>query len=141
MQLRDIENFVRNLNAKLPGVMKWRQQVLMEVTSSKEVRSPFLGRRETFPLGRVDPGVAYNYKAQSGGADLWCLGALDFMKKWDQQSNDGRIIHNGHDSVFIICSKDIAALVAKDAARAWTRTIDGVTFPMEFKQAERWSDT
>lgn len=140
LMLRDIENFVRNMNAQLPSVMRWRTEVLKEVTSSREVRSPFLGRRETFPLGRVDPGVAYNYKAQSGGADLWCLGALDYMAKYPQDKNDGRVIHNGHDSVLILARKETAELVRIAAQTSWTRTIDGVTFPMDFQIGERWSD-
>lgn len=144
LMLRDIEAFMRQVNSKLQGVLKWRAEVYKEVMATKEVRSPFLGRRETFPLGRVDPGVAYNYKAQSGGADLWCMGALDYMKIWNQQNDylgNGRIIHNGHDSVLILAMKADAESIVKDATASWTRTIDGVVFPMEFKQAEKWSDT
>lgn len=142
LMLRDVEAFNRNLASAMPGVIRWRAEVLKEVTATREVRSPFLGRRETFPLGRVDPGVAYNYKAQSGGADLWCLGALDYVKTWPQQGlTSGRIIHNGHDSALILAAKEDAKEIIKDAAAAWSRTINGVTFPMEFKQAERWSET
>lgn len=142
LMLRDVENFNRNLNAQMPYVVKWRNEVLKEVMLSKEVRSPFLGRRETFPLGRVDPGVAYNYKAQSGGADLWCLGALDFIKVWPQDNSMGmaRIIHNGHDSALILTLQDCADAAAEDARKSWTRTINGVNFPMDFTQGERWSD-
>lgn len=140
LMLRDIESFVKQVNAKLPYVMRWRAEVYKEVQLTKEVRSPFLGRRETFPLGRVDPGVAYNYKAQSGGADLWCLGALDFMKKWGQVGDLARIVHNGHDSVLILAKASAAIQVAADAQSSWTREIDGVKFPMDFTIGERWSD-
>lgn len=141
LMLRDIEAFTRSVNSKLGGVLKWRAEVLKEVTASKSVRSPFLGRRETFPLGRVDPGVAYNYKAQSGGADLWCLGALDFTAKHPQTYDDGRIIHNGHDSVLILSRKETAEAMALSATLSWTREITGVNFPMDFHIAERWSET
>lgn len=140
LMLRDVENFVRAINQKLPAVMRWRQKTLQAASMEKEVRSPFLGRRETFPLGRVDPGVAYNYKAQSGGADLWAMGAWDFMQKWNQWEDNARICHNGHDSVLVLCKKELAEQVATDVDASWSRTIDGVSFPMETKIGKRWSE-
>lgn len=140
LMLRDIEAFVRNMNQRMPAVMRWRRQVLEEATLKREVRSPILGRRETFPLGRVDPGVAYNYKAQSGGADLWCLGALDFMRRWPQDGASGRIIHNGHDSVLVLVKREDAERCALDVRESWERTIDGVTFKLDVRIGERWSD-
>lgn len=140
LMLRDVEAFVRAVSTKMPAVLRWRQNVLQEIGRTKEVRSPFLGRRQTFPLGRVDPGVAYNYKAQAGGADLWVLGALDFIQQYPQNGNDARIIHNGHDSVLVLAKEESAKQIAADVQAAWERTIDGITFVMETKIGERWSD-
>src|SRR6266849_8139048 len=143
LMLRDVESFVRSINSRMPAVLKWRQQVLLEATQTCEVRSPFLGRRETFPLGRVDPGVAFNYKAQSGGADLWVLGALAYCEKHPQYTGagwDGRIIHNGHDSVLAMAKEANAERIAKDVKESFEREIGGVKFEMDVKIGERWSD-
>lgn len=142
LMLRDVELFVKAINTKMPALIKWRQQVLRETIATKEVRSPFLGRRQTFPLGRVDPGVAFNYKAQSGGADLWALGALDFMKKWPQDGSqsDVKLIHNGHDSVLVLCRAELVDKVKHDVVFSWQRTIAGVTFKIEASIGHRWSE-
>jgi DNA polymerase I-like protein with 3'-5' exonuclease and polymerase domains len=126
----------------LPEVMAWREQTLREAIQLGEIRSPILGRRQVFPLGRVDPTVAYNYKAQSGGADLWALGAIEFMARWDQfDSVDARLIQNGHDSVLVLCKKELAAKVAEDVYSCWSREWNGVPFFMETRIANRWSET
>jgi len=126
----------------LPEVLAWREQTLREAIQQGEIRSPILGRRQVFPLGRVDPTVAYNYKAQSGGADLWALGAIDFCKLWDQADQvAARIIHNGHDSVLVLCRKELAEQVKEDVRSCWNREWGGVQFIMETKIADRWSET
>jgi DNA polymerase I-like protein with 3'-5' exonuclease and polymerase domains len=139
--MSEVRNFLREFNTKLPEVLAWREQTLKEATFDKCIRSPILGRMQVFPLGRVDPTVAYNYKAQSGGADLWALGAIDFCAKWDQTQADARLIHNGHDSVLILCRVDLAPEVEQDVYACWNREWGGVPFEMEAKISPIWSET
>ena len=139
--LGQVRDFLARFNAMLPEVLAWRQRVLEETIRAHEIRSPILGRREVFPLGRVDPTVAYNYKAQSGGADLWALGALKFMDLWDQEAFDARIIHNGHDSVLILCREEYAAQVEADVYSCWNMEWNDTPFEMECHTAKVWSET
>jgi hypothetical protein len=139
---RQVQYFLDSFARTCPEVLVWRNEVLREAINDGEIRSPILGRREVFPLGRVDPTVAFNYKAQSGGADLWALGALAFMEKWDQfDSVDARLIHNGHDSVLILCRQELAKQVEADVYTCWNREWNGVPFFVEGKIANRWSET
>jgi len=139
---RQVRLFLDSFAMILPEVLAWREQTLREAIQQGEIRSPILGRRQVFPLGRVDPTVAYNYKAQSGGADLWALGAIDFCKLWDQADQvAARIIHNGHDSVLVLCRKELAEQVKEDVRSCWNREWGGVQFIMETKIADRWSET
>jgi hypothetical protein len=139
---RQVQFFLDEFSRKCWEVVAWRQKVLAEAIEQGEIRSPILGRRQVFPLGRVDPTVAFNYKAQSGGADLWALGAIEFCKLWDQfDSFDARIIHNGHDSVLILCRKELAKQVETDVYKCWNREWQGVPFFMEAKIADCWADT
>lgn len=138
---RQVRLFIDSFNQHCPEVLAWRQQVLADVLREGLIRSPILGRCQVFPLGRVDPTVAYNYKAQSGGADLWALGAIEFCKLWDQYAFEARICHNGHDSVLILCREELADQVIVDVGRCWNRTWNGVPFFMESKKAKRWSET
>lgn len=139
--LGQVREFLLRFNAMLPEVLAWREQTLKEAIQDGEIRSPILGRRQVFPLGRVDPNVAYNYKAQAGGADLWAIGAGKFMQKWDQWAFDARIIHNGHDSVLILCREELAAEVEQDVYACWNMEWNGVPFEMECQAAKQWSET
>lgn len=139
--LGQVREFLMRFNAMLPEVLAWRKNVLDEAIRAGEIRSPILGRRQVFPLGRVDPNVAYNYKAQAGGADLWAIGAGKFMQKWDQWAFDARIIHNGHDSVLILCREELAAEVEQDVYACWNMEWNGVPFEMECQAAKQWSET
>jgi DNA polymerase-1 len=136
-----VQSFLRQFNARLPEVIAWRTAVLNEAIKIGEIRSPILGRRQVFPLGRVEPTVAYNYKAQSGAADLWALGALDFCSRWDQEGVDARIINNSHDSVLVMCREELALQIEQDVCACWNREWQGVPFEMECKIAKRWSET
>lgn len=141
LMLRDVEKFVRAINTRMPSLLRWRHQTLLDATREFEIRSPFLGRRQTFPLGRVDPNVAFNYKAQSGGADLWALGALDFLKVFPlDKPGLPRIIHNGHDSILVLCRESEADEVKHVVESSWQRTVAGVPFLIEAKIGERWSE-
>ncbi len=138
---RQVQMFLDNFARQCPEVIIWRQNVLKEAIEQGEIRSPILGRREVFPLGRVDPTVAFNYKAQSGGADLWGLGAVAFMALWNQFNQiDVRIIHNGHDSALILTREDLAKQVEADARQCWERTWNGVQFLIDTKIAKQWSE-
>jgi len=139
--LGQVREFLMRFNAMLPEVLAWRTNVLNEAIKAGEIRSPILGRRQVFPLGRVDPNVAYNYKAQSGGADLWAIGAGKFMEKWNQWEFDARIIHNGHDSVLILCREELAPQVEQDIYTCWNMEWNGVPFEMECATAKQWSET
>jgi DNA polymerase I-like protein with 3'-5' exonuclease and polymerase domains len=139
---QQVRVFIAKCNEILPEVMLWREQTLREAVHIGEIRSPILGRRQVFPLGRVDPTVAYNYKAQSGGADLWALGALDFCARWNQTNQvDVRLTHNGHDSVLVLCRRDLAPQVERDVYECWSREWAEMPFEMETKIADRWSAT
>lgn len=140
--IQQINEFLRVVGQRMAGVIKWRARELAAAEKTCEIKSPILGRRELFPLGRVEPTVAYNYIPQSGGADLWALGAIDFMERWDQfGSEDARICHNGHDSILILCKEEFADQVVKDMQECWTRSWNGVTFLIEADKGRRWSDT
>jgi len=138
---RQVRLFIDSFNRTCPEVITWRQQTLLEATRDGVIRSPILGRCQVFPLGRVDPTVAYNYKAQSGGADLWALGAIEFCERWNQYEFDARIIHNGHDSVLVLCREELASRVEVDIGECWNREWNGVPFFMETKTAKTWSET
>jgi hypothetical protein len=137
--LGQVRDFLMRFNQMLPEVLKWRQRTLDEAIRDGQIRSPILGRRQVFPLGRVDPNVAYNYKAQSGGADIWAIGAVKFMQLWDQAAFDARLIQNGHDSVLILCREELAAQVEQDVYACWNMEWNGVPFEMEAKIVKRWS--
>jgi DNA polymerase I-like protein with 3'-5' exonuclease and polymerase domains len=136
----DVVNFLANFNKQMPRVMAWRVDILEQATKEGEIRSPILGRRECFPMGRVEPTVAYNFRPQSGGADLWDLGAIEFCKRWDQRTWDARICHNGHDSVLILCREDVAPKVVEDVHACWERDWNGVQFLMDTKVGKSWAD-
>lgn len=139
--LGQVREFLARFNAMLPEVLAWRQQTLTEAIKAGEIRSPILGRRQVFPLGRVEPNVAYNYKAQSGGADIWAIGAGKFMEKWNQWEFDARLIHNGHDSVLVLCREELAPQIEQDIYECWNLEWNGVPFEMECKIAKQWSET
>lgn len=139
--LHQTRAFLAEFNRRLPEVLVWRQKTLDEAYHDGEIRSPILGRRQVFPLGRVEPPVAYNYKAQAGGADLWDLGAIEFCGLWDQEEFNARIIHNGHDSVLIMCRIDLAPQIEQDVRTCWDREWNDVQFFMETKIANSWSET
>lgn len=137
---QQVRMFIVQASRMMPEMIAWRERTLQEAIKQGEVRSPILGRRQVFPLGRVDPTVAYNYKAQSGGADLWALGAIDFCARWDQTNRvDVRLLHNGHDSVLVLCRIDLAPQVERDVYECWSREWADMPFEMETKIADRWS--
>ena len=139
--LSQVQEFLRRFNAMLPEVLAWREWTLREAIREGEIRTPILGRRQVFPLGHVDPNVAYNYKAQGGGADIWAIGAGKFMQKWNQWEFDARIIHNGHDSVLILCREELAKEVEQDVYDCWNMEWNDVPFEMECAIAKQWSET
>jgi hypothetical protein len=139
--LGQVREFLRRFDEMLPEVLLWRKAVLDEAIRQEEIRSPILGRRQVFPLGRVDPNVAYNYKAQSGAADIWAIGAAKFMQKWNQEEYDVRLINNSHDSVLILVRNELAEQVEQDVYACWNMEWNGVPFEMESKIATQWSET
>lgn len=139
--LGQVREFLNRFNEMLPEVLLWRKAVLDEAIRQSEIRSPILGRRQVFPLGRVDPNVAYNYKAQSGAADIWAIGATKFMQLWDQWAFDARLINNSHDSVLILVRNELAEQVEQDVYACWNMEWNGVPFEMESKIATQWSET
>jgi DNA polymerase I-like protein with 3'-5' exonuclease and polymerase domains len=139
--LGQVREFLSRFNEMLPEVLLWRKAVLDEAILQGEIRSPILGRRQVFPLGRVDPNVAYNYKAQSGAADIWAIGAAKFMQLWDQEEYDARLINNSHDSVLILVREDLAQQVEQDVYACWNMVWNDVPFEMESKIAKQWSET
>lgn len=140
LKITDVQAFLRSINERMQGVIRWRAGILRQALESGEIRSPILGRREVFPLGRVEPTVAYNFLPQSGGADLWALGAIPFMERWDQEGDDARLIHNGHDSVLILTRKGLEDKVCEDVHTCWERVWNGVEFLMDTKTGARWSE-
>lgn len=138
--LGQVREFLKRFNSMLPEVLAWRQAVLDEAIRDGQIRSPLLGRRQVFPLGRVDPNVAYNYKAQSGGADIWAIGAMAFNKLWPQGDQyDVRLIQNGHDSVLVLVREELAKQVEQDVCSCWGVEWREVPFIMESKIVKRWS--
>lgn len=91
-------------------------------------------------MGRVEPTVVFNWRPQSGGADLWDLGAIAFCERWDQEGTNVRLNHNGHDSVMILTRDDLVAEVSADIHTCWEREWGGVPFLMEVKAGLRWSE-
>lgn len=138
--MTQVREFLRRFNAMQPELLAWREQTLKEAIHTGLIRSPILGRMQIFPLRRVDSTVAYNFKAQSGGADIWTLGAIEFCKRWDQAGTDARLINNGHDSVLILTRKELVPQVQQDVLACWNREWNGVSFFMELKTGKRWSD-
>jgi hypothetical protein len=139
--LGQVREFLRRFDEMLPEVLLWRKAVLDEAIRQGEIRSPILGRRQVFPLGRVDPNVAYNYKAQSGAADIWAIGAAKFMQLWNQEEYDARLINNSHDSVLILVREELVTQVEQDVYACWNMEWNGVPFEMESKIATQWSET
>jgi len=139
--LGQVREFLRRFNEMLPEILLWRKNTLDEAIRDGEIRSPILGRRQVFPLGRVDPNVAYNYKAQSGAADIWAIGAAKFMQLRNQEEYDARLINNSHDSVLILVREDLASQVEQDVYACWNMMWNGVPFEMESKIAKQWSET
>jgi hypothetical protein len=137
--LGQVRDFINRLNSMLPEVLRWRQQILDTALRNRMIRSPILGRMQIFPLGRVDPNVIYNFGPQSGGADIWLIGALRFMELWDQMEFDARLIQNGHDSVLVLVREELAEPVEKDVCECWSLEWSGVQFEMESKIVKRWS--
>ncbi len=144
-----IQQFLHTVGQRMAGVIAWRQDVLAQAMKTGEIRSPILGRREVFPLaqslGRVEPTVAYNFIPQSGGADLWAIGASKFLAKWDQTATElddrfARICHNGHDSVLILTKETCADEVEADVHESWEMEWGGVPFLMDCKRGHRWSE-
>jgi DNA polymerase I-like protein with 3'-5' exonuclease and polymerase domains len=140
LKLNAIVAFLTTVGQRMKGVIEWRQRVLQVAIKEGEIRSPILGRRQAFPLGRVEPTVAYNYIPQSGGADLWALGAIEFCQRWDQTKDEARIFHNGHDSVMILCREALAPRIEQDVHECWEREWGGVPFLMDCKTGKRWSE-
>jgi hypothetical protein len=137
--LGQVRDFINRLNSMLPEVLRWRQQILDTALRNRMIRSPILGRMQIFPLGRVDPNVIYNFGPQSGGADIWLIGAQRFMERWDQMEFDARLIQNGHDSVLVLVREELAEPVEKDVCACWSLEWSGVQFEMESKIVKRWS--
>jgi DNA polymerase I-like protein with 3'-5' exonuclease and polymerase domains len=143
-----IGQFMQNVGQRMPGVISWRTNVLRDAIAKGEIRSPILGRREVFPLahlGRVEATVAYNFLPQSGGADLWAIGAAKFMDLWNQwaEKDDtryARICHNGHDSVLILTKESCADEVERDVHTCWEMIWNDVPFLMDCKRGHRWSE-
>jgi DNA polymerase I-like protein with 3'-5' exonuclease and polymerase domains len=137
--LGQVRDFMNRLNSMLPEVLTWRDETLAAAIKDCAICSPILGRLQVFPLGRVDPNVAYNFKCQSGGADIWLIGAQRFMQRWNQNEFDARLIQNGHDSVLVLVREELAEQVEKDVCECWSMEWSGVQFEMESKIVKRWS--
>lgn len=136
--------FLSEVNRFCNGLRRWQAEMLKYATKMGEVRSPILGRVQFFPMGRVDPNVIANYPNQSGGADLWGMGALRFAERYDQMkppSESPRIMHNGHDSVGVLTTQDRADEVCKAVEECWYYKWNDVEFIIEPAAAQRWSDT
>jgi DNA polymerase I-like protein with 3'-5' exonuclease and polymerase domains len=140
LKLALVQEFMHQIGVKMAGVTSWRERELAEALRTGEIRSPILGRREVFPMGRVEPTVIYNFKPQSGGADLWGLGAIEFAKRWDQAGDEARLFHNGHDSVLILTKEKHLAEVERDVHLCWERRWNNVDFLMDCKSGARWSE-
>jgi hypothetical protein len=144
LKLETVRQFLATVNRQCAGLRVWQKNLLDGAIRAGEIRSPILGRREVFPMGRVDPTVVSNYPMQSGGSDLWGLGAVKFADRYDQFApveESPRIIHNGHDSVGVLCTEDRGDEVMKAAEECWYYEWAGVEFPIEPAKARCWADT
>jgi DNA polymerase I-like protein with 3'-5' exonuclease and polymerase domains len=53
-----------------PGIPKWRDKLVKEVTRDQAVFSPIMKRWRTFPLGDIPTTEVFNLPIQSAGADI-----------------------------------------------------------------------
>jgi DNA polymerase I-like protein with 3'-5' exonuclease and polymerase domains len=145
-KIEHVRHFMSAMTLKMPELPAWRADLYNRALKDGELRSPILGRRQTFPMHRLDPTVAYNWESQSGGADLWALGAVEFDRRWPQKpvqfggQTDARLIHNGHDSMMVLARDEVVSQVGKDIVASWSRNWGGVDFPLDLKVGHRWSE-
>jgi len=144
LEIAVVRAFLIEVNRTCQGLRLFQKKMLDYTIQQGEIRSPILGRRQVFPMGRVDPTVVSNFPNQSGGADFWGIGAVRFAQRYDQSAPVGsapRLIHNGHDSV-LVRAPEAQAQEVKDAIIAcWTHEWNGVKFPVDVDIGRRWSDT
>ena len=144
LKLITVQQFMAATNQNCKGLREWQANLLRNTIKEGVIRSPILGRCQFFPMGRVDPTVISNFPMQSGGADLWGMGAIAFAEKHDQYKppeESPRIFHNGHDSVSVLCKEDRADEVMADIEECWGYEWNGIKFFIEPEKSEVWADT
>lgn len=107
-----IERVQQRFFAAFSCVNVWRNDQLARVERDWEVRSPLLGRRRIFPLGRTEFTIAVNYPIQSCGADIVNAGTIRYYDGLRSIDPTARVIAQVHDALYTDCAEDKAEAVA-----------------------------
>lgn len=113
-----IERVVGVYFKAFPGVPKWREKQLRTALDTREIKTPMLGRHRIFPLGDVEPPVAYNYPIQGGGADIMGEGCKRLVKVLWKVDPSALVLAQIHDALYVECDEQKAEAVAKCVEQA-----------------------
>ena len=138
--LEQCQFFVQMFPKLWPRIEAWRQQAVVDATSSRETVSALLGRKRPFPLGRMDPTQATNFPIQSTGADIVGLGVLDLWDKMDRERD--WLILQIHDAIVVETDEDRAEVVAGLMTQCMTCEVEingyKCLFPCETRIGKSW---
>jgi uracil-DNA glycosylase family 4 len=76
--ITDVEECLMQINARMEGVVRWRQEREEEARATREIREALFRRVRMFPLGNFDANVVYNYPIQAFAASLLARAILRF---------------------------------------------------------------
>lgn len=142
--LGQIREMVRIMQARMPGVTAWHEQLIRQVATTNEIRSAIYGRRRTFPMGNADPTDTYNFGVQSTGADIMDTGLLRLIDRLADVDPTAEVILQIHDALVVECDEDhaepVQALVTECLSQ--THTVNGVTveFPADAEIGNDWTE-
>ena len=137
-----IEQIVRAYDELFPENPRYRDRMLAQAMTKRELRSAILGRRKKWPYGEISPTEAANVPIQSTAADIVNLRTLELLKVLPL---DCHLILHGHDSLTVLCPESKGELVKQTMNEVLPCTFDLGYGPMFFDAqaqiGESWDKT
>jgi len=144
--LQLIERTKNIIFTEFAGIPIWRDNAYKTACTTREVRSPIIGRRRVFPLGDVSQSVVYNYPIQSGGADIIDSRLEILDEKIRTIDPSAELIAQVHDAVYFECAehlaKPVADLIEKTLSCEFSLVRGGIEmpFPAAAAIAQNWKE-
>lgn len=141
-----VERILHAIFTAFSGVKDWQDEEIRQAQKTGKVWDGLIGRRREFPLGKVMPTIALNFKMQSTVGSMMNMSLWELRHRLPAIDPTAVIIAQVHDAIYIECDEDRADRVAAALENAMSqelRFVDGaefMPFPATAKIKQSWQE-